>query len=279
MTVTVGSAPSAATTSYDVARVSAVIRSRWVVAAATTSGAPPMVSAIRSETSRPASRRACWTARTRSRASPSAASSGVTAVSSTTKPPLRSTPVELASSVEPATVSRVYSPSCSTRPPAVTVPSAATDQSPDFEPLMAVCTSLPSRGPAARALTLSRCSTPYDAASADSDPSSRTSLTLTSSRTIASNPASAAGSSTTTVRVESGSRLRRLPALRSADVAEQTSRTWSIAVTRVSSAGSDSASGQSARCTERPPVSPRQTSSVASGISGAVTRQTISSTV
>ena len=47
------------------------------------------VSAIRSETSRPASRRACWTARTRSRARPSAASSGVTSVSRTTKPPLR----------------------------------------------------------------------------------------------------------------------------------------------------------------------------------------------
>ena len=47
------------------------------------------VSAIRSETSSPASRRACWTARTRSRARPSAASSGVTAVSRTTNPPPR----------------------------------------------------------------------------------------------------------------------------------------------------------------------------------------------
>ena len=55
-----------------------------------------MVSAIRSETSRPASRRACWTARTRSRARPSAASSGVTSVSSTTKPPLGSTPTSRA---------------------------------------------------------------------------------------------------------------------------------------------------------------------------------------
>ena len=223
--------------------------------------------------------RACWTARTRSRAKPSAASSGVTTVSSTTNPPLRSTPVAEPPSADPATVSRVYSPSWSASPPEVTVPSSATDQSPDFEPLIAAWTSLPSRGPAARALTVSRCSTPYDAASGDSEPRSRTSFTLTSSRTIASNPASAAGSSTTTVRVDSGSRLRRLPAFRSADVAEQTSRTWSIAATSAGSAGSDSASGQSVRCTERPPVSPRQTSSVASGISGAVARQTVSSTV
>ena len=93
-----------------------------------------MVSAIRSETSRPASRRACWTARTRSRATPSASSSGVSAVSSTTKPPPGSTPVA-ESSPPPATVSSVYSPSCSTRPPAVTVPSSATDQSPDFDAL------------------------------------------------------------------------------------------------------------------------------------------------
>ena len=52
-----------------------------------------MVSAIRSVTSSPASRRACWTARTRSRARPSSASSGVTTVSSTTNPPPASMPV------------------------------------------------------------------------------------------------------------------------------------------------------------------------------------------
>ena len=39
------------------------------------------------------------------------------------------------------------------------------------------------------------------------------------------------------------------------------------------------AAGQSARCTDRSPVRPRQTSSVVSGSSGAVTRQTVSSTV
>ena len=67
--------------------------------------------------------------------------------------------------------------------------------------------------------------------------------------------------------------------LRSAEPAEQTSRTWSIAVTSSSSAGRSSAAGQSVRCTDRSPVSPRQTSSVVSGSSGAVTRQTVSSTV
>ena len=173
----------------------------------------------------------------------------------------------------------MYSPSTSASPPAVTVPSSATDQSPDFEPLMACCTSLPSRGPAARALTVSRCETPYDAASGASAPSSRTERTLTSSATIDSKPSSAAGSATTTVSCDSGSRLRSERALRSAEVAEQTSRTWSIAATSASSAGSSSAAGQSVRCTERSPVRPRQISSVVSGSSGAVTRQTVSSTV
>ena len=67
--------------------------------------------------------------------------------------------------------------------------------------------------------------------------------------------------------------------LRSAEVDEQTSRTASMAATRASSAGRSSAFGQSVRCTERPPVSPRQISSVVSGSSGAVTRATTSSAV
>ena len=161
----------------------------------------------------------------------------------------------------------------------MTVPSSATDQSPDLEPLIASWTSLPSRGPAARALTVSLWDTPYDAASGAPRSSSRTALTLSSSATMPSKPASAAASSTTTVSEASGSRLRSPAALRSAEVDEQTSRTASIAATSASSAGSSSAAGQSVRCTERPPVSPRQISSVVSGSSGAVTRQTTSSTV
>ncbi len=108
----------------------------------------------------------------------------MTAVSSTTKPPVGSTPTAADSSAEPATVSSVYSPSTSASPPAVTLPSSATDQSPDFEPLIACCTSLPSRGPAARALTVSRCETPYDAASGASASRKRTDFTFTSSATI-----------------------------------------------------------------------------------------------
>ena len=62
-----------------------------------------------------------------------------------------------AAQLSATTVSREYSPSTRASPPAMTVPSSATDQSPDLLPLMAVCTSLPSRGPAARALTTSFC--------------------------------------------------------------------------------------------------------------------------
>ncbi len=50
-------------------------------------------------------------------------------------------------------------------------------------------------------------------------------------------------------------------------------------VTSASSLGSASGSGQSVRCTDRSPVSPRQISSVVSGSSGAATRVTVSSTV
>ena len=173
----------------------------------------------------------------------------------------------------------MYSPSSSTSPPAVTVPSSATDQSPDFEPWIAACTSLPRRGPAARALTDSRWDTPYAAASGASASSSRTCLRFSSSATSDSKPDSAAGSATTTVSEASGRRVRSDAALRRAEPAEQTSRTWSMAATSASSAGSVDASGQSVRCTDRSPVSPRQTSSVVSGISGAVTRQTVSRTV
>ena len=241
-----------------------------------------MVSAIRSVTSSPASRRACWTARTRSRARPSSASSGVTTVSSTTNPLPASMPVAESPVSEPTTVSSTNSPSTSSSPPAVTLtpPSGLTtaSQSPDFDALIAVCTSLPSRGPAARALTVSRWETPYAAASGESAASRLTCFTLTSSATIDVNGSSAAGSSTTTVSEPSGSRLRRPPALRRADVAEQISRTWSIAATNASSAGSAAASGQSARWTDRPPVRPRQTSSVVNGSSGATARHTMSST-
>ena len=52
-----------------------------------------------------------------------------------------------------------------------------------------------------------------------------------------------------------------------------------MAATRSSVGGQVRGSGQSARCTERPPVSPRQISSVTSGSSGAATRVRVSSAV
>ena len=58
-----------------------------------------------------------------------------------------------------------------------------------------------------------------------------------------------------------------------------TARAVSMATTRSWSAGRSCACGQSARCTDRSPVSPRQTSSVVSGRRGAATRQSTSSAV
>ena len=48
--------------------------------------------------------------------------------------------------------------------PPATTPSPSTVQSPDRAAWIACCTVLPSRGPAARALTLSRFVTPYASA-------------------------------------------------------------------------------------------------------------------
>src|SRR5262249_26832323 len=79
---------------------------------------------------------------------------------------------------------------------------------PDFDALIATCTSLPSRGPATRAFTVSRCETPYDAASGWSASSRRTDFTLSSSATISSKPFSRSAPATTTVIDDSGSRLR-----------------------------------------------------------------------
>ena len=90
----------------------------------------------------------------------------------------------------------------------------------------------------------------------------------------------ASAPATTTVSDDSGSRLRSDGALAQrragrADVAHLVHRRDQLVVGRAAS----SADGQSVRCTDRSPVSPRQTSSVVSGSSGAATRQTVSSTV
>ena len=52
-----------------------------------------------------------------------------------------------------------------------------------------------------------------------------------------------------------------------------------MAATSSGSAGTSPASGQSVRCTDRSPVTPRQITSVISGSSGAASRPVTSSTV
>ena len=97
--------------------------------------------------------------------------------------------------------------------------------------------------------------------------------------------------STTTVSLERGWRTRILAALRRDRVPETTSRTFSIASTRAGSSTStrpssvsspvfsSTTNGQSARCTDSPPVRPRHTDSASIGASGASTRMNASSTV
>ena len=112
--------------------------SAWCATVASqTAGEPVTVSEIRSLTSSPASRRACCTARTTSRATPSAASSGVTSVSRTTNPP----PGRTAVAREPGRaalddgVEGVLALDELEAHRSSTVPSSATDQSPDLRAL------------------------------------------------------------------------------------------------------------------------------------------------
>ena len=113
-----------------------------------------MTRPILSDTSRPAVRLACCTTRITSLARPSAASSGVTAVSSTMNPPPGSAAV--APALSSTTVSTVNSPAASSMPPQVTCPAGLSAQSPDLLARITDCTVLPSRGPAARAFTVRR---------------------------------------------------------------------------------------------------------------------------
>ncbi|OPZ48853.1 MAG: hypothetical protein BWY91_03149 [bacterium ADurb.BinA028] len=164
-------------------------------------------------------------------------------------------------------------------PPAVTVPSGAVDQSPALAARIAVWTSLPRRGPATRALTDRRRITPKSLSCANSTSRRTTDRTLTSSAMIAEKGSSAAGSVVTTTNSASGSRARRLAPFRNDDTAEHTSRARSMPATSAWSAGSVAASGQSSRWTERPPVRPRQISSVVSGSNGATARVSTSNAV
>ena len=107
-------------------------------------------------------------------------------------------------------------------------------------------------------------------------------MTLTSSAISPVNGASDSAAGCAMVSDASGSRTRSWCALRRPSAVLQTERTRSIAPASSCSSGSgfqSDTSGQSSRCTEAPPVSPRQIASVVSGSSGAAARVTVSSTV
>ena len=112
------SGPSAGLNTMDVASVSAATIDWCAASRVRSDSGTPSVSTMRSDTSRPASRRACCTRRTRSRAVPSASSSGVTSMSSTTTPaPTAERGARpVAGDDEPQRVL----PACSAMPPATT---------------------------------------------------------------------------------------------------------------------------------------------------------------
>src|SRR5690606_18206061 len=103
-------------------------------------------SVMRSATCRPAALRASCTWRTTSRAYPSPSSSSSSSRSSTTNPPPGSTAAATVSPSRSSTlVTSAYSPSCSSIPSTVTVPSSACCQLPARAAWMTRCTSRPSR--------------------------------------------------------------------------------------------------------------------------------------
>src|SRR6266851_7384381 len=262
-------------TSRSTVSVSAATNPACARTAPATVPSAPTVSRIRSETARPASRRACCTIRTTSRAVPSAASSGVTRRSSAISPALPgSADVESGS----AAASRSsYSPG-SRRTPAASTNSPDWVQAPALTARMTCCTCPPSRGPSTRGLTASS-NVPRLAGSAESS----TVLTFTSSEVSETNGASDLASGWATTSDASGSRTRSWCALRSPSAVLHTARARSMAPVSSSSSGLSSAqsdtSGHDARCTLAPPVSPRQIASAVSGSNGAAARDTVSSTV
>ena len=156
---------------------------------------------------------------------------------------------------------------------------------------MANCTSLRRRLPATRAFTRSSLMIFKPWASASSSVHNSTFFTFSSDFRISSYAATAAVFSTTTVSLDSGWRTRICFVLRIDRVPDTTSRTFSIASTRAGSSTSTRPSslaspvcssarnGQSAKCTDSPPVRPRHTASASIGASGAITRMNASSTV
>ena len=162
--VTATSATSAASIVTDVARVSAATNSRCASTSATCAAGTASVRSTRSATCSPAALRASCTARTTSRAYPSARRASSRARSSTTTtPPGRTAAATSAPAPSPTTVVSSYSAGSSATSPSsvvTTTVSPSTRHAPARAPLMTGCTARPRRGPAARALTASRCVMP-----------------------------------------------------------------------------------------------------------------------
>ena len=167
-------------------------------------------------------------------------------------------------------------PGCTPPRPARTrrrprTPSSATDQSPALDALITFCTSLPSRGPAARAFTDS-CRDTRSSSSASSVSSTARTLTSSDSRTrrAAADPRS--GSPRSATPAAAGPAGPRPCAPTAPPTRSRGPRPSPPPARRPAAARP--AAGQSVRCTDRSPVSPRQITSEVSGSSGATTRQT-----
>ena len=209
---------------------------------------------MRSPTSRPAALRASCTARTTSRARPSASSSGVVAVSRITKPPSPSRASAFCPSPEPpASSTRSYSPGSSadaTRDDRVAVERPVARARAAW---IACCTGLAEPRPRRARVDRQalRDAVRLGARSVERHEVDR--LTLSSSRRMASNGASAAASAVTTVRFASGSRTCGPPACAARAPRPLTSRTASIAATSRRRPGTRRrrASPRGARCARR----------------------------
>ena len=270
------SSPAGPVSSTAVARVSPAI-SRWCARiACCAAGLPAMTRLIRSDTARPASRRACCTARTTSRARPSAASGAVTAVSSTMNPPPGSTAVAPAPSASDRLDREL------TR--AELDAAAGHHAGRGHRPVAGL--ARPDRG--LHAFAEPRAGEPR----VDGEPPGhadplRLGVGRVEQRHLAHVDLVGDQPGEVRQRVGIGGHHRQLrqrqPHAQPAGLAQRRRGRAHLAdlVHRgrpaPASAGRSATSGQSARCTDRPPVRPRQISSVTSGSSGAVARQTISS--
>ena len=208
-----------------------------------------MASSMRWAIRRSSSRRTWLTNRAMSRATPSDSSSGVTSRSRATSPCVPNGAVETGSN---ATILRLNSPGPKVKSRTRSSSAAASySYDPDFMAATTAGVDLPSRGPTTGRSTW-KTSSPSSDCSAK-----RTWRTFTSSAMRSAKGRRRSASDEATVSDERGRRTRRPLALRTAEAAEQTSRTRSMAATSSGSPANPVGSGQSARCTLAAPVSGR----------------------